>query len=398
METKNLTLIFSHFEKEHLGKDVFLVPYYLGKSLGYDTDIVYQKTKTNHSKYHRGVRLIPLKNLFFLPQLKALSFFLRSLGYVISNGRKINLLMTFHFRLKSAVLCFFYKIANPDGQFYLKVDDEKDILHSRLSLLKKIFYKKFLVRIDYLSVETHAAYRLWKENKTVNTNLSQKLFLVENGFDEDTLKELRISVLPFAQKENIIITVGRLGTYEKNTEMFLQAIENIKDMKNWKFCLIGSIENGFQKRIEDFFIKNPHLRDIVKFTRAIYDKKMLWEYYNRAKVFVLTSRWESYGLVLNEAYRFNNYIISTYVGAAEEILSKNNSFGKLIEQDNPTQLTHILEDFINDKNSFNYSDKNHANNSWENCLMPLIKAMKFHDFDNKGCFPLQCGVVIKNNN
>ena len=44
---KQLTLIFNHFETEHLGKDVFLVPLYLGKQLGYDVTIVYPLTETN---------------------------------------------------------------------------------------------------------------------------------------------------------------------------------------------------------------------------------------------------------------------------------------------------------------------------------------------------------------
>ena len=44
---KNITLIFGHFEKEHLGKDVFLVPYYLEKLYGGKTTIVNSKTETN---------------------------------------------------------------------------------------------------------------------------------------------------------------------------------------------------------------------------------------------------------------------------------------------------------------------------------------------------------------
>ena len=43
----NLTLIFRCFEEVHLGKDVFLVPYYLGKRLGYEVTIVYPLTGTN---------------------------------------------------------------------------------------------------------------------------------------------------------------------------------------------------------------------------------------------------------------------------------------------------------------------------------------------------------------
>ena len=44
---KNITLVFNHFETEHLGKDVFLVPYYLDKIYNLDVTIVYQETKIN---------------------------------------------------------------------------------------------------------------------------------------------------------------------------------------------------------------------------------------------------------------------------------------------------------------------------------------------------------------
>jgi len=43
--------------------------------------------------------------------------------------------------------------------------------------------------------------------------------------------------------------------------------------------------------------------------------------YNRARVFILTSRHESYGFVLAEAAYMRNYIISTNVGISEELLA-----------------------------------------------------------------------------
>lgn len=44
---KNLTLLFYDFEEFHFGKDVFLVPYYLGILYDYSVTIVYpQKIPT----------------------------------------------------------------------------------------------------------------------------------------------------------------------------------------------------------------------------------------------------------------------------------------------------------------------------------------------------------------
>ena len=43
---KNITLIFNSIEEEHLGKDVFLTAFYLGRVLGYAVNIVYGLTET----------------------------------------------------------------------------------------------------------------------------------------------------------------------------------------------------------------------------------------------------------------------------------------------------------------------------------------------------------------
>lgn len=69
----------------------------------------------------------------------------------------------------------------------------------------------------------------------------------------------------------------------------------------------------------------------------IYDKKSLWEFYNRAKVFILTSRFEGYPLVLTEAKRFRNYIVSTELDASEDLL-ENGKYGCLIAQENYKEL------------------------------------------------------------
>lgn len=381
MNIKNLTLVFSHFEKEHFGKDVFLVPYYLGKELSYGVTIVYQKTKTNNlfkNNNYKGVKLCSLINIFKLNKLQNISFFLSSLLYVIKNGKKIDLLMTFHFRITSAILCLLYKLVNPKGKFYLKVDGGEDILDVKNNSLfiKSSIYNKLLEICDYISVETHLAFKLWSEN----LNISDKIFLIENGFDEEEFKKSSIKLIPFTKKENIIITVGRIGAVEKNTLMFLKAIEKISDLKNWKFYLIGPIEDKFKNSINQFYIKNPELKDKVIFTGPILEKKKLWEYYNKAKVFVLTSRREGYAIVFSEAYRFNNYIVSTIVGGAEENIYKNDDFGKLIEQENDDELKFVLEQIINDNNYFlKYPDKDHSDNSWQICLKSLVDSIK----DNK---------------
>ena len=166
-----------------------------------------------------------------------------------------------------------------------------------------------------------------------------------NSFDEAYLNLLGIIERPYSEKENLMITVGRLGTHQKNTEMLLKALEDI-DLKKWKFILIGPIEANFNQAIEVFFQKYPQKREQINFVGKINNKKNLWEWYNKAKVFISTSRWESYGLVLNEAKRFKNYMVCTRTGAAEDLIGQE-EYGSFIAQEDSAGLNNILSQIVN---------------------------------------------------
>lgn len=205
-----------------------------------------------------------------------------------------------------------------------------------------------LKKIDKISIEIEDDYKRLCE-PVFGISVKDKLTLMLNGFDEDILGNLHMEEKTLSQKENIFLTVGRIGSYQKNSEMFLQALKMI-DLKGWKVVFIGPIEkneNDFRVYINSFFQDNPHLKNVVLFTGPIYDKKVLWEWYNRAKVFVFTSRFESFGIVLMEAFRFRDYMLSTKVGFAEEAISYG--YGDFLEQEDVNALAVKLQAIIDEK-------------------------------------------------
>ena len=345
---KNITLIFNSIEEEHLGKDVFLTPFYLGRVLGYAVNIVYGPTETNKTmpKEWRGVNLHPLRQKGLLAK-----FF-----YLFWHAWSIDLLMLFHFSYGTLLLGLTYKLLHPSGILYVKADglailaQEEQLCRSNNWKVKILCYlfKRLLERVDKISIETEDDYkRLCKP--VFGINVRDKLALMLNGFDEYILKDLHIEEKALSQKENIFLTVGRIGSYLKNNEMFLQALKMI-DLKGWKVVFIGPIEKNekdFSVYINSFFQANPHLKDSVLFTGPIYDKKVLWEWYNRAKVFVLTSRSESFGIVLMEAFRFRDYILSTKVGFAKEAISYG--YGDFLAQEDANALAVKLQAIIDEK-------------------------------------------------
>ncbi|MDO8994316.1 MAG: glycosyltransferase, partial [Daejeonella sp.] len=143
------------------------------------------------------------------------------------------------------------------------------------------------------------------------------------------------------EKENIIITVGRIGTLQKNTELFLEALKEV-ELNNWKVYILGPVEEGFQNFIKQYFLEHPQLKNRIIFTGNISDRKELFEWYNRAKIFCLTSRFEGFPITFPEALYFGNYIISSPVSSALEI-TNNSKLGKLAKAEAPNFAAAVQE-------------------------------------------------------
>jgi glycosyltransferase involved in cell wall biosynthesis len=398
MKKRNLTLIFRSIEQEHLGKDVFLVPYYLGRRYGMNVNIVYSQTKTNGilPRRVRGAKLIPLRNMFIEHRNEILRN-LVNIVYIISHAFTIDTLVLFYFSIPTAIIGAIYKKLNKDGMLYIKSDGRmgewpllgffnsiknRPILQTRI---KKNLYTAFLNSTNFITVETNAGYKKFCTERFLNFDLSGKVRLLFNGFDKEQFDLYGINKKGYSEKENIIITVGRIGTYPKNTGMLLKAVESLK-FKDWKVVLIGpveKIENDFQKTIDDFYLSNPELKDHIFFTGPIYDKKELWQWYNKAKVFVLTSFFESFGIVLTEALFFRNYIISTDVGSASDLIKIG--YGEIIPQDDPFFLAGVLQTIINKNNIGELYDKVHWDDSdvsWVKLIDDAVSSTVF-DCRNK---------------
>ena len=369
---KNLVLLLSEFHEAILGKDNFLFPYYLGKLYDLSVSIVFNRihgSKIMPEEY-RGVKLYELGGGYGDPFTFRAEW--RFFLYVLKHAREIDVLMRFHFSYQTMIIGWIYKWRNPSGCFYIKGDG----LGVYGALLRNedrfaIRWKNKIIRMlcnracsiaDKVSIELPDLYDFLKKQKPFKAN-PQKLVLMLNGFDEEFFEEYQMKEIPVPEKENIILSVGRHGSGQKNTECFLRALTHV-DLKDWKVVFIGTVEPDFrEKELSDFYIKNPHLKEQVRFIGPIYDQKSLWSWYNRAKVFVHTARFESYGIVLGEAFRFNDYIVSTDVGIAKYVIEKG--MGKLFPQNDDVSLGNILQSIIEGKTDIcaEFESKNIDNRS-----------------------------------
>lgn len=345
----NLTLIIGGIEQVHLGKDVFLFPYYLGKRLGMDVHIAYLRTSDNVNMptEYRNVKLHPVSNA-----LSGSDDYSAFKSYLEQHAREIDLLMLFHQESATEKMCILYKTLNKSGRCYVKLDMGAQGVPAKTRLKRNVFKlirnilqsHKFCKLVDYVSVETTDAFEKIQKSKAVHLAFGNKLHFHSNGFDEEMLEEMGLKVNDFFQKENLIITVGSLGTPPKNTSMLLNALKHV-ELKDWKVVFIGSVTPEFEDEVKSFFREYPDKQNQVSFTGVISDKRVLWDYYNRAKVFCLTSLWESFALVLTEAYRFGDYIVTTPVGAYYDVAIANN-VGECVPQKDSQALACSLQNII----------------------------------------------------
>jgi len=235
-----------------------------------------------------------------------------------------------------------YKFGGGKGKIYLKLDlgDYKKngldlLVWKNMNFFHKVGHFLFKKLPDIYTVETQKGYERLSSTYYGDLIDKKKLFKFPNCFDPEILSELGIERRSVSQKEKVILTTGRIGTYQKNTELLLEILAEV-DLKDWVMYIVGPIEDGFQETIDIFYTQYPEKKNSVHFTGFISQAEK-FHLYDRARLFVLTSRFEGFAFSLVEASYMRNYIISTDVGGASDI----SEFTSSIVISNP-----IVESFV----------------------------------------------------
>lgn len=184
--------------------------------------------------------------------------------------------------------------------------------------------------------------------RCVSQRLKRQL-IKEFGMDEE-----KITVVPvFTNTGNIkqtiktkrnnfvFITVGRLAPV-KNIGLQIKAMaEIIKKYSNPELWIIGDGQERkkLEREAEKLGVKNN-----VKFLGWQNNPE---EFYSQADVFLLTSNYEGWGMVIIEAASYGLPIIMTNVGCAGELI-ENEKSGLIVPINNKAKLEEAMTRFIND--------------------------------------------------
>lgn len=278
----------------HLVKDVGMIPESLAK--------VYPEINSylityNNGDYPYNGKYIHYTNIVFLN--KHWGTFFDVVIFIKKNSEKIDVLNLYHLNLSSFLFCIAAKLLlKKDAKIYLKLDADL----SEIEKIRKRDIRSFVKRLtismaDIVSAETSEVVN------GLNAELNNKIKLIPNGYFSSTNKIEKM------QKSDRIITVGRLGEKQKNVELLVNAFSLFANEHNWELRLIGTYTDDFKRFINNLIDKKPILKDRIVLVGEIVDKDILYSEYEKAKIFALPSRWESFGLVLTEALLAGDYIL-----------------------------------------------------------------------------------------
>jgi len=323
--------LFPPAEDIHLKKDVGMIPYMMSKYYGYESYLVsYKNGDYPHINEMTGL------NLRFIPRVTG-NETVDSMLYIIRNAKKIDILHTFHTR--RTPLLALYKFLNKNGISYLKLDaDFRSIKKLHDKSKKRIdaeffFFKTFLKFVDVVSAESEEIAQKFSKIMGI------EVLRLPNGF-YDWTEVKKINAL---EKQNIILTVGRLGTEQKATEDLVDAfVAARKLIPTWVLHLVGPCEKWFEQYVDKLMKEFPDLKDRIVLKGPINDIAALNEEYKKAKVFCLPSRWESFGIVNVEALSLGCYLLlSDQIPPAREF-TNNGEFGAVFPSDNKEALAELL--------------------------------------------------------
>lgn len=153
-------------------------------------------------------------------------------------------------------------------------------------------------------------------------------------------------------KDNNIVSVGRFSK-EKCFDDLIDVFKKVNDaVSDTKLYLIGS---GDQKDIIKKKVKEYGLTEKV-ILPGFLPQKDIEKYYLKSKIYVMTSRTESFGLVLIEAMSYGLPCIAfDCASGAREIINKDN--GKLINNRDKDKMAKDIVKLLNNSNALNSLSK-----------------------------------------
>ncbi|MFQ9311375.1 MAG: glycosyltransferase [Paraclostridium sordellii] len=169
---------------------------------------------------------------------------------------------------------------------------------------RDILFEKYLNKVDDNIVLTNSD----KQKYLNNLRVKSRVIYNPLSFKMDKKSDL---------KSNIIIAVGRL-TRQKGFDNLIKSFTeaNNKCSDKWNLWIVG---DGIDK---NHLIEIVKKCDMDKYVQFIPFTNNIEEYFIKASIYAMSSRWEGFGLVVTEAMEAGLPVVSFDISGPKEILDK----------------------------------------------------------------------------
>ena len=339
-EKKTFYVMMENIEDVHMTKDVGIIPKTLNDLGIYDSGIIaYGKNKEDYSYYDTNV------NFGFKKRHKyTKNNILDGAIWLMNHSKEIDVLNLYHYKPSTFIWIMIYSFFNKRGQIYLKLDIDPIAgmkMKMKKGSIKYLLTKRILGKCSLISCETKRFYAYAKNAWPIEVHY------IPNGINEC---EIDTNVV----KEKIILTVGRLGTKQKATEILIQAFK--RSLYNiscdWKLVLIGNMEHQFESYYNENVINDPEICNRIQWLGVINDRNILNDMYKKAAILTMPSRWEGFGLVPLEGLAKGDYLLTTELVSFVE--QGGVEYGEYFEIDNIEEYSQKIVDLCNRFDSDGY--------------------------------------------
>ena len=145
---------------------------------------------------------------------------------------------------------------------------------------------------------------------------------------------------------NLLLTVAHF-TDVKNLDCLVGPLERLARLE-WQWVILGDtkVEPATFRRFEAA-VKKSSIGDRVRAVGSVDEREVRW-WLSRASVFLLPSRFETYGLAAAEALAAGCPVVANRVGGTAEVVPDGHG-GFLLEPENEAQWTKTIATLLSDR-------------------------------------------------
>lgn len=197
-------------------------------------------------------------------------------------------------------------------------------------------------------------------------NFNGKILVINNLLDGDSIQKKSLENVHFDYKKPVFVSVARCEEKSKKISRIIKAAQKLKK-SGYEFSVVV-VGDGKAFQMYKNMICESKLEDVVF---MIGKQLNPYPYIKNASALVLSSAYEGYGIVIDEARILNIPVISTDVADAKEIL--NQGYG-IICENSEDGIYNGMKKFLDEGYTLNKSfDYTKFNNEMDKRLVSLIE-------------------------